>query len=130
VLRSASVPAVAAAVLVATGCGGTKQYALTQTRACLASVDGLVLRAAPSDDFIAATATGGAVNVKFPDNQVTITFSQDSDQADNIATGYRRFRGKGIGIDSALDEVRNVVMVWGVTPLPAEKAQIHGCLKG
>ena len=115
---------------MAAGCGGTSRYALEPTRECLQGAEGALVRAAPADDFIAATATGGAINVKFADNQVTITFSEDSDQADNIATGYRRFKGKGIGIDSALDEVRNVVMVWGVAPAPAEKAEVHGCLTG
>jgi hypothetical protein len=130
VRRSASVPIVTAAVLVAAGCGGTGRYALEPTRACLQDTEGAVVRAAPADDFIAASATGGAINVKLSANQVTITFSEDSDQADNIATGYRRFKGKGIGIDSALEELRNVVMVWGVAPMPAEKTEVHGCLKG
>jgi hypothetical protein len=115
---------------VAAGCGSTSRYTLKPTRDCLSGADGAQVRAAPADDFIAASATGGAINVKFPDNQVTITFSEDSDQADNIATGYRRFKGKGIGIDSALEELKNVVMVWGVTPVPAEKTTVHGCLKG
>jgi hypothetical protein len=130
VRRLATVTAAGAAVLAAAGCGGTTQYALDPTRECLKQLDGLVVRDAPADDFIASSATGGAANVKFSDNQVTLTFSEDADQADNIATGYRRFKGKGIGIDSALEELKNVVMVWGVTPVPAEKQQIHSCLKG
>jgi hypothetical protein len=120
----------AGVVLAAAGCGGASHYTLEATRKCLQDAQGVVLRGPPANDFIAKVATRGAMNVRFPDNQVTITFSEDSDQADNVAKGYRRFRGKGIGIDSALEQVANVVMVWGITPVQAERDLIHGCLKG
>ena len=70
------------------------------------------------------------MNVKLSKNQVTLTFSQDSDQADGIAKAYRRFKGKGIGIESALEEIANVVLVWGVTPSGPDRGAVHGCLKG
>jgi len=129
VRRPASLTVVAAAVLVGAGCGGTKHYALDASRDCLRKESGLRVRPAPASDFIASTAIGGAMNVRFDDNQVTLAFSQDSDQADNIAKAYRRFRGKDIGIESALEEVANVVMVWAITPNPQQKGLIHGCLK-
>ncbi len=119
-----------AAVLAMAGCGGAKRYALDATRACLLKTDGVLVRAVPPSDFIAGSATRGAMNAKLAANQVTITFSENEEQARNVAKGYRRFRGKGIGIDSALDEVANVVMVWGITPKPADKTVIHSCLKG
>jgi hypothetical protein len=126
----ATLTVAAAAVLVAGGCGGTKHYDIEASRECLRGVSGIQVRALPPSDFIAKTALEGAMNVKFPANQVTLSFSQDGKQADGIARAYRRFRGKGIGIESALEELANVVMVWGVTPKPADKAVIHDCLKG
>jgi hypothetical protein len=120
----------AAAVLVAGGCGGAKHYDIDASRGCLRGVSGIQVRALPPSDFIAKTALEGAMNVKFPANQVTLSFSQDDKQADGIARAYRRFRGKGIGIESALEELANVVMVWAVTPKPTDKSVIHDCLKG
>jgi hypothetical protein len=126
-----ALPATAAALAAASGCGGgTPHYTLAATRACLAKAGGVQIRPRPPGDFIAKTAIGGAINVKFPRNQVTLAFSQDVAQAGNIAKGYRRFRGKGIGIDSALEVVANTVLVWGVSPDPADEGVIHSCLKG
>jgi hypothetical protein len=129
VARLAGLMLVAAAALLAAGCGGAKRYTVEATRACLKAESGVLVRKPPSNDFIARFATRGAMNARFADNQVTIVFSENAEQADNVAKGYRRFRGKGIGIESALEEVANVVMIWAVTPLPAEKAVVHGCLK-
>ena len=97
--------------LVAAGCGGAKHYTLEKTRDCLQTVGGATVRPPPPSDVIASTALGGAVNVKFVDNQVTLTFGQDDDQTAVLAKAYRRFRGKNIGIESALEEIANVVLV-------------------
>ena len=121
-------PVVAAAVGAA-GCGGAKHYALDSTRTCLREIPGARVGPPPKSDFIAATAIDGAVNVKLARNQATLTFSQDAAQADGIAKAYRRFKGKGIGIESALEEVANVVLVWGVTPSGADHGAVHDCLK-
>jgi hypothetical protein len=129
VARLAGLLLVAAGALLAASCGGAKRYTLEATRTCLKAESGLLVRKPPSDDFIAKVATRGAMNARFADNQVTITFSEDAAQADNVARGYRRFRGKGVGIESALEEIANVVMIWAVTPQPAEKGVVHGCLK-
>jgi hypothetical protein len=128
VRRVFALPVVAAA-LVAAACGGAKHYALEPTRACLGKISGATVRPPPPSDFVAATAIDGAVNVKLSKNQVTLTFSQDSHQADGIAKAYRRFKGKGIGIESALEEIANVVLVWGVTPEDPDRGVVHDCLK-
>lgn len=130
VRRLATVPVVAAAVVVLAACGGTKHYSLEATRECLSKESGVVVRPVPPSDVIAQNAIDGATNVKIGDNQVTLVFSDTAAQAENVATGYRRLRGDDIGIESALETIANVVLVWGVTPQGPEKALVHGCLKG
>jgi hypothetical protein len=109
------------------GCGGSKPYTLAKTRACLAEQPGLSV--SPKVDFVASTALGGAVAVKFPDNQVTIAFGLDGDEADRLATAYRRFRGRNIGIEDVLRPERNAVLLWQGHPDDEDSSAIHGCLK-
>ena len=129
-LRLGTLAVAAAAAVSASGCGGTARYTVAATRECLREQPGLRVRRAPTDDFIASTALGGAMNVRFPDNQVTLTFGDDADEAFRLAQAYRRFRGPNIGIESALEEVKNVVLLWGITPAPGYRQTIHDCLKG
>ncbi len=128
--RLATLPVVAAGLLLVAGCGGPKHYTVEATRACLRRESEVVVRPVPPSDVIAQNAIGGATNVKIADNQVTLVFSDTAAQADNVAKGYRRLRGEDIGIESALQTVANVVLVWGVTPQGADNALVHGCFKG
>ena len=116
----------AAAVLLA-GCGGGKKYSLEKTRACLAKQHGLIVL--KSTDFVASTALGGALTAKFPHNQVTISFGLDSDEAERLATAYRRFRGRNIGIEDILRPDHNAVLLWQAHPSSDDESTIHGCLK-
>jgi hypothetical protein len=129
VRRLTTLPVAVTVVLLA-GCGGQSHYALDATRACLSNEPGVVLRPVPPSDVIAQNAIAGATNVKVGENQVTVVFSDTAEQADNVAKGYRRQRGEGIGLESALETIENVVLVWGVTPQGPDKALVHGCLKG
>jgi hypothetical protein len=129
VRRLAALLVATAAGTIATGCGGTSSYTLDATRECLRDTSGVRVRRPPPSDFVASTALGGAVNVKFPDNQVTIAFGEDEAEAERLAMAYRRFRGENVGIESALQEQKNVVMVWGVTPAPEQRGTVEGCLK-
>lgn len=123
-------PVAAAAILAVVGCGGAKHYALEATRTCLRQTNGVLVRPAPADDFVASTALGGAMNAKFARNQVTLAFGQDDAEADRLAKAYRRFHGKNVGIESALEELANVVLLWAVTPPPSYRGAVHACLKG
>lgn len=129
VRRSLTLPAAAVAVIAATGCGGTSSYALEPTRQCLEETGGITVRRPPHSDLVASTALGGSVNVRFPSNQVTMAFGEDRAEADRLATAYRRFHGKNIGIESALQEEKNVVLIWGVTPANADRGTVVACLK-
>jgi hypothetical protein len=129
VARRTILPVAAAAVLASTGCGGTSSYAIEPTRECLGQVHTIRVRRPPAADLVASTALGGALNVKFAENQVTLAFGEDEAEASRLATAYRRFRGKNIGIESALQEERNVVMVWAITPETFDRSTIVACLK-
>jgi hypothetical protein len=129
VLRRVTLPVTAAAVIAATGCGGQSNYAIEPTRQCLQQTGGIRVRQPPASDLVAVTALGGALNVKFPSNQVTLAFGQDKAEATRLATAYRRFKGENIGIESALQEERNVVMIWGITPETPDRTTIFVCLK-
>ena len=115
------------ALVLLAGCGGSKPYTLAKTRACLVQQSGV--RVSSKVDFVASTALGGAVTVKFPHNQVTIAFGLDRDEADRLATAYRRFRGRNIGIEDVLRPERNAVLLWQGHPGDDDSAAIHGCLK-
>lgn len=119
----------ATVLLVASGCGGTSRYDFEATRDCLREESGVQVRRPPESDFVASTALGGALNVKFPDNQVTVAFGEDEAEAVRLATAYRRFRGKNIGIENALQQEKNVILLWGVHPASADNTLVHGCLK-
>lgn len=128
--RLATLPVAAAAVVAAAGCAGTSRYSLEATRECLKETSGIQVRQPPASDFVASTALRGSLNVKFPDNQVTVSFGEDEAEAARLATAYRRFKGENIGIESALQEEKNAVLLWGITPSPADRATVSGCLKG
>lgn len=114
-------------VLLAAGCGGKSTLTLEKTRACLEKQKGIVVRA--KVDFVASTALGGAVNVKFPKNQVTIAFGLDRNEAARIVAAYRRFKGKNIGLPDVLRPERNAVTLWAVHPRDDDLKTIHDCLK-
>jgi hypothetical protein len=118
----------ASLVLFASGCGsgGSPLYSLRKTRLCLNAKH---VKLGGPLDFVATTATGGALRARLPSNAVTIVFGETIADADNIDQAYRRFRAKNVGIEDVLREDRNVVMLWHEHPADADLAEITGCLK-
>jgi hypothetical protein len=116
-----------AGIVLVAGCGGSKKYSLEKTRACLGQQHGVTV--VKSVDFVASTALGGALTAKFFHNQVTISFGLDGNEADRLATAYRRFRGRNIGIEDVLRPDHNAVLLWQAHPTPEDEATIHTCLK-
>jgi hypothetical protein len=108
------------------GSGGSHLFTLEKTRACLAAKH--VTLGGPLD-FVATTATGGALRAHLPPNFVTIVFGQTATDADNIDQAYRRFRAKNVGIDDVLREDGNAVMLWHQHPSDADLATTTDCLK-
>jgi hypothetical protein len=115
--------------LVVAGCGGgQKTYSMAKTRACLVAKKARVIRT-PADDFVPNTAGGGTFRVRFPGNQVTLSFGDDRADAERIVRGYQRFAGKNIGLTDVLSAKRNTVILWAVHPRDRDLATIEGCLK-
>lgn len=109
------------------GCGkNTPTYALSKTSTCLR---GTGAKLGGQLDFVATTATGGAVRVRLHDNAVTIVFGQTQGDADNIDAAYRRFHASNVGIDDVLRRQGNAIMLWQQHPSDPDLATVTGCLK-
>jgi hypothetical protein len=108
------------------GAGGSALYSLPKSQSCLKAKH---ISTGGALDFVATTATGGALRAHLATNSVTIAFGQTTTDADNIDQAYRRFRAANIGIDDVLREDRNAVMLWHTHPSDADIATISACLK-
>jgi hypothetical protein len=119
---------IAVLVVLACGCGssGGDLYSLEKTKACLAKDR---VRLGGPLDFVATTATGGAVKAQLGSNYVTLVFGDSVDKADNINQAYHRFRSKNVGIEDVLRQDRNAVMLWHAHPTDVELARVTACLK-
>ncbi len=113
---------------LAAGCGKSSphNYTLAKTKACLASKP---VRLGGSLDFVASTATGGAVKIHTSHNFVTVVFGATVSDADNIAAAYRRFAAKNVGVNDVLQQDQNSVQLWHVHPSENDLALVTGCLK-
>ena len=115
-----------AAVVASCGGGGTKLASQEKTRACLTTRG---VRLGGPLDFVATTATGGALRAQLENNNVTIVFGATVADADNINQAYHRFHSENVGIDDVLRQQGNVVMLWHQHPSDSEVAGITACLK-
>ena len=100
--------------LVAAGCGGgstaTDLYTRADTKQCLEQTLGVHNFPPVGDDFVASTASNGALRgVSVGDNAVTILFGQSPEEANNLADAYRRFRARNVGIEDVLRTSNNAV---------------------
>jgi hypothetical protein len=120
---------------VVAGCGsgssGTALYTLAATKTCLQTTGGIHnFSSVSSDDFVASTASNGALRVTLPDsNAVTMLFAQSQQEASNLADAYRRFHAKNVGIEDVLRTDNNVVLLWQFHPSGTAENTIHDCLK-
>lgn len=122
---------VAAAALVAAGCGGEsgpELYRLEPTQACLEEAG---LDVTTDDlDFVASTAAGGALRVDIAANHATISFGETQDEAARTAEAYRNFAGPQIPVEHVLFREQNAVLVWGAPPSDEERTRVVSCLSG
>jgi hypothetical protein len=116
------------AALLAASCGkdGRKTYSLAKTRVCLGDKR---VRLGGQLDFVATTATGGALKAKLGPNFVTIVFGETAADADNINQAYHRFSSSNVGVDDVLRQQGNAVMLWHEHPSDQDLALITSCLK-
>jgi hypothetical protein len=124
---------VALVAFVAAGCGGgstgSSLYTLTATKQCMQDKLGIHTFSSVGDDFVASTASNGALRVQLPVNAVTVLFAQTPAEASNLADAYRRFHAKNVGVEDILRTHDNVVLLWQFHPVDKDEIKIDGCLK-
>jgi hypothetical protein len=108
------------------GSGGSHLYTLQKTHDCLRAKH---VALGGALDFVATTATGGALRAHLTPNFVTITFGATTADANNIDQAYRSFHARNVGIDDVLREDQNAVMLWHEHPSDGDITTITSCLK-
>jgi hypothetical protein len=117
--------------LLAAACGppGPKTYKVAKTRSCLVARN-LRVGSTPSADFIASTALGGSLYVRFPDkNAATVSFGSNPTNGQSLDDAYRQVRSQNVGIDDVLRIQGNVVMLWHAHPGDVDLSALAGCLR-
>jgi hypothetical protein len=119
--------------IVVAGCGGGSPSATAYNRAatkqCFETVLGIHSFPSVADDFVASTASNGALRVRLADNEVTVLFGGSPEEANNLADAYRRFRSKNVGIEDVLRTKDNAVLLWQLHPSDADATSVESCLK-
>jgi hypothetical protein len=120
--------------VLAAGCGGastaTSAFRLAPTKECAKTKLGITTFPSIADDFVASTASGGAIRMQLGSlNVVTLLFGESSSEAENLADAYRRFRAKNVGIEDILRTNNNVVLLWKFHPAEGDELNVVGCLK-
>jgi hypothetical protein len=114
--------------LLVASCGKPGQHLASQdnTGACLTKAR---VRFGGQLDFVASTATGGAIKAHLRHNDVTIVFGKTEADANNINDAYHRFHARNVGINDVLHQQGNVVMLWRLHPSDQDLTLVTGCLK-
>ena len=115
-------------LLAVAGCGGQTTYSLAPTKTCLTQRG---FRVGGKVDFVASTATGGAVLVHLGDNFVTIAFGDTLQHGTDIEGAYQRFALPNVkaGLSDVLRRYNNVVTLWHQHPTDSDLALVVGCLR-
>lgn len=104
-------------------------YTRAATKQCVETKLGIHSFPSLGDDFVASTASGGALRIRLADNAVTLLFGQSADEASNLADAYRRFHAKNVGVEDILRTQGNAVMLWQLHPSTVDESKISNCLK-
>ena len=136
-LARATIPALAAAALLVTGCGPPKAakpgfFDLGSTASCLRD-EGLEVQKNPRDlDFVSATAPAGALRSALSGTAFVIAFGDSVDDAELLVKGYQRSAQTALErkrLNSLLDREGNAVIYWHKEPTGAQSASVISCLK-
>jgi hypothetical protein len=123
--------AAAAAALAAAGCGGADEpefFRLQPTVECLRADD--IPVSTNVKDFVASTASGGALRAPLGRNEIVIAFGGSRRDALALQKAFERFGTDRPGVEDRVLRTRNVVLVWAGPPSPEELDRITACLKG
>ena len=127
--------AAAALAVVAAGCGArsSKPYTAGGTVACMAKKGFTKVTANPVKvGFIAGFAENGGLKATAPGgNVLTIAFAaNDTTGVESTKQAFRAHAPAKLRphINDIMESQGNAVLVWTVTPAPAELADAEGCL--
>jgi hypothetical protein len=127
--------AAAALAVVAAGCGArsNKPYTAAGTAACMAKKGFTKVTTNPVKvGFIAGFAENGGLKATSHDrNVLTIAFAaNDTTGVESTKQAFRAHAPAKLRphIDDIMESQGNAVLVWTVTPAPAELADAEGCL--
>jgi hypothetical protein len=127
-VRRLALPALLCVAVAVAGCGSSGSlYTLAKTRPCLKKNP--AVRIDRKLDFVASTATGGALHLVLPQNSATLVFGETVDDANNINDAYHRFRAKNVGVEDIIRQEKNAVMLFRQHPSDADVATIATCLE-
>ena len=119
--------------VLAAGCGGGSTssgvYTRAATKQCIETKLGIHSFPAIVDDFVASTASGGALRIRLADNAVTVLFGASTNEASNLADAYRRFHAKNVGVEDILRTKGNSVLLWQLHPSAPDESNVEDCLK-
>ena len=117
-------------LLAIAGCGGgggASLHTLALSKACLKKSPGVKLD--HNLDFVASTATGGALHMKTSHNAATVVFGETVDDANNINDAYHRFKAKNVGLEDIIRQDENTVILFRQHPSDDDLSTVESCLK-
>ena len=125
-IRLAATALLCAALVGCGGSGGGSLFTLAKTRPCLKRNSDVKIDR--KLDFVASTATGGAMHFRLPHNAVTLVFGETEDDANNINDAYHRFKAKNVGLEDIIRQDRNAVILFRQHPNDADVSTVQSCL--
>ena len=127
-------PLPALALLVA-GCGGggAKPFVPDATAKCLRQHGFTATTADSAVPLVFSTAANGGLSAKPPGggNQLSIGFGTDANDALGLEKAVRRVAPKKLRphLSDVMTSKRNAVLLWTVSPTPAQQQTALGCLQ-
>jgi hypothetical protein len=111
--------------------GDDDRYSLQPTMSCLDARDRIRVTSDDGEikDFIASSAPGGAMKVKFPRNVTVVSFGVTTQDAERTYRAYLRFAGGTIPVQDLLFREENVVLLWETPPSERDRLAVRDCLR-
>jgi hypothetical protein len=121
-----------ACAVAACGSSGSKPFVPDKTATCLRQHHYTVSTKDSDVSLVFATATNGGLRATPPGggNTLEIGFGTDAADASKLEAGVRRVAPKRLRphLGDVMSSKRNAVLLWTVSPTPAQQQTVLGCL--